>query len=230
MAKTPAFSFSWVARPARFALIAIALSVARPAAAQFSFGVVPQQSASELARLWTPILAYLNEKTHMALEFHTAKDIPTFEQRLAVGEYDFAYMNPYHYAVFHDFSGYRAFAKEKGRKLVGLIVVRKNSPVNNIAELQGQQMALPAPAAFAASMLPYATLKSRGISVKPRYVSSHDSVYLAVTKGMFPAGGGIARTFENLEPSVRDQLRILWSTRPYTPHAIAAHPRVRLER
>lgn len=29
-----------------------------------------------------------------------------------------------------------------------------------------------------------------------------------------------------MDPSVREQLRVLWKTLPYTPHAIAAHPRV----
>ena len=204
----------------------LTLLPAAAVAAQLSFGVVPQQSASELAYLWTPILSYLGEKTSLKLEFRTAKDIPTFERRLAAGEYDFAYMNPYHYVVFHDLAGYQALAKEKERKLVGLIVVRKNSPFKKIAELNGTELALPAPGAFAASILPLAALRSKGILVKPRFVSSHDSVYLSVAKGFFSAGGGIARTFENSEPSVREQLRVLWRTPGYTPHAIAAHPRV----
>src|SRR5258708_28106314 len=108
-----------------FALPVLALLFAAPVAAQFSFGIVPQQSASELAYLWTPLLSYLGEKTSLKLEFRTAKDMPTFEQRLAAGEYDFAYMNPYHYVVFHDSVGYRALAKEKEQKLVGVIVVHK---------------------------------------------------------------------------------------------------------
>ena len=55
-----------------------------------TFSVVPQQSASKLARLWSPILAYLSEQSGVKLQFTTAKDIPTFEKRLADGEYDFA--------------------------------------------------------------------------------------------------------------------------------------------
>ncbi len=169
-----------------FALPLLALLPAAAVAAQFSFGVVPQH-ASELAYLWTPILSYLGEKTSLKLEFRTAKDIPTFERRLAAGEYDFAYMNPYHYVVFHDLAGYQALAKEKERKLVGLIVIRKNSPFHKIAELNGTELALPAPGAFAASILPLAALRSKGIFVKPRFVSSHDSVYLSVAKGFFSA-------------------------------------------
>ena len=120
---------------------------------RLSFGVVPQQSASKLARLWTPFLLYLNEKTGYAIQFKTAKDIPTFEKRLAAGEYDFAYMNPYHYVVFHRAPGYRALAKEKYRKLKGVIIVRKDSNYRHLTQLKGQTLAFPAPAAFAATDL-----------------------------------------------------------------------------
>lgn len=190
------------------------------------FGVVPQQSASELARLWTPILAYLGRKTGYEIHFKTAKDIPTFERRLVSGEYDIAYVNPYHYTVFHRSPGYQVFAKEKDRKLKGVIVVRKDSPYRDITQLKGKTLAFPGPAALAATVLPQATLRKLGIAFVPKYVGSHDSVYLSVYKGLYPAGGGIVRTFENFNPSLRGALRILWATPGYTPHAIAAHPRV----
>lgn len=190
------------------------------------FGVVPQQSASELAKVWTPILDYLGKKTGRAVRFATARDIPTFEQRLAAGEYDIAYMNPYHYTVFHRQPGYRPLVKEKDRLLKGIIVVRRDSPIREVAQLQGETVAFPGPAAFAATLLPQAQLNKTGIAVAPRYVSSHDSVYLAVARGLYAAGGGIPRTLENLDAGTREQLRILWSTAGYTPHAIAIHPRI----
>jgi phosphonate transport system substrate-binding protein len=34
------------------------------------------------------------------------------------------------------------------------------------------------------------------------------------------------RTLNGLEPEIREQLRILWTSDPYTPHALAAHPGV----
>ena len=85
-----------------------------PSVNVYSFGVVPQHTATVLARRWTPFLNYLSEKTGYRINFKTAKDIPTFEERLAAGEYDFAYMNPYHYIVAHRNVGYQVYAKEKG--------------------------------------------------------------------------------------------------------------------
>jgi phosphonate transport system substrate-binding protein len=191
-----------------------------------AFGIVPQQSASKLAGLWTPILAYLSQKTGYAIHFKTARDIPTFEHRLAAGDYDLAYMNPYHYTVFSRRPGYRVFAAEKGRMLRGIIVVRKGSVYHDIAELDGQTIAFPSPAAFASSLLIRAQLKAMGVSVVPKYVSSHDSVYHATAKGLNQAGGGVVSTFDNLDPALKENLRIIWQTKEYAPHAITSHARV----
>jgi len=212
-------------------ILSISLFVALPATAlanadSFSFSIVPQQSASKMAKLWTPILNYLSKKSGYQLRFKTAKNIPTFEQRLSQGEYDFAYMNPYHYTVYHEHPGYKAIAKAKNKRIRGIIVVRKNSGYNTLQELAGQDLAFPSPAAFAASILTRSEFKSRDIPITPKYVSSHDSVYRNVASGRMKAGGGVVRTFKNVAPEISDQLRILWTTAGYTPHAITVHPRV----
>ncbi|MBX2808552.1 MAG: phosphate/phosphite/phosphonate ABC transporter substrate-binding protein [Cellvibrionaceae bacterium] len=190
----------------------------------YSFGVVPQQSAKRLAQLWTPVLDYLHVNTGIKLQFQTAKNIPEFEKRLAAGDYDLAYMNPYHFTVFNHNPGYRAVAVRKDQPIRGIMVTRKDSPITELAQLAEQQLAFPSPAAFAASVLPRAKLSKDKIPFNTRYVSSHDSVYLGVAKGLFPAGGGVMRTFNNTAPKVRSQLKVLWTTAAYTPHAIAAHP------
>ncbi len=191
-----------------------------------TFGIVPQQSASKLASLWTPFFMKLSAVTGYRIEFRTAPDIPEFERRLANGEYDMAYMNPYHYTVFHEHPGYQAFAREKDKLLRGILVVRTDSAYKDLGDLSGKTIALPSPAAFAASIITTATLQNRSIPFEAKYVSSHDSVYLGVAKGLYPAGGGVIRTFNNLENDIRKQLRILWTSPGYTPHAFAAHPRV----
>ncbi|MCF7996978.1 MAG: phosphate/phosphite/phosphonate ABC transporter substrate-binding protein [Chromatiaceae bacterium] len=190
------------------------------------FGVVPQQSASRLAALWVPLLAELEKRGAPALAFRTAPDIPTFEQRLAAGEYDLAYMNPYHYTVFSQSPGYRAFAKARGQRIRGVLVARRDNDLTSLRDLDGADLAFPSPAAFAASILTRANLVGAGVRFQSHYVSSHDSVYRAVAKGLYPAGGGVVRTFESIDPDIREQLRILWKSDGYTPHAFAAHPRL----
>ena len=201
-------------------------TAAPPEAPMLTVGIVPQQAAGALAKIWVPALDFLGKQTGYTLRFATAKDIPSFEQRLASGEYDIAYMNPYHYVVFHRAPGYRVFAKEKDTRLAGIIVVRKQDSYSTLSQLRGKTVAFPGPISFAATLLPQAEFRKLGVAIESQYVASHDSVYMAVAHGLFVAGGGIPRTFEKLNPELRDQLRILWQTVGYTPHAFAAHPRV----
>ncbi|MBI3545607.1 MAG: phosphate/phosphite/phosphonate ABC transporter substrate-binding protein [Gammaproteobacteria bacterium] len=190
------------------------------------FGVGPQQSASELAKRWTPLLEYLSHKTGYTIQFQTSKDIPTYQQAMKAGQFDVVYINPYHYTLFHKTTGYDVFAQEKDATLTGIVVVHKDSPYKKMADLNGKDFACPAPTAVTAAVLPMQKFKQLKVSVTPNYVTSHDSVYRAVAKGLYAAGGGELRTFNNMDPEIRDQLRILWSATPLPPFVFAAHPRV----
>jgi len=195
-------------------------------ASELLFGVVPQQSATVLAKRWTPFIDTLAKQAGLDIRFVTAKDIPTFEQCLANGAYDIAYMNPYHYVVYSDDPGYQAFAMQTGRKLRGIIVVRADSKLNSLDELGGQNIAFPSPAAFGASVLNQGEMQRKQIKFTPKYVKSHDSVYRSVAAGIFPAGGGVLRTFGNTDETLRNQLRIIHRTGEYTPHAFAFAPHI----
>ncbi len=211
------------------ALCLVLFSLQSQAEEVITFGIVPQQSASKLAKLWVPILAEVSRQTGYKLQFKTAPNIPEFEQRCANGEYDVAYMNPYHYTVFSRSPGYQAIARQKDKLIRGIVVVHKDSPIKEMSELHEKVIAFPAPAAFAASVLPRAYLTAQNIPFSPEYVSSHDSVYRTVAKGLFTAGGGIERTFNNMAPEIRNELKILWTTDAFTPHAFATHPRLPAE-
>ena len=205
-----------------FLLLAFALPVW--AQQTLTFAIVPQQSATQLAEAWTPVLAWLSDSSGVQLQFVTAPDVPSFEQRLLAGGYDIAYMNPYHYTVFSANPGYRALARAKGDRIKGIVVVQKDSPIRSLNDLNGKTLAFPTPAAFAASLLVQSELRGRGLAFTPKIVNSHNSVYRSVAKGLFPAGGGIPRTLELLDENVRSNLRVLWETSEFTPHAIASRP------
>jgi phosphonate transport system substrate-binding protein len=214
----------FLARLATCCLVLWSLVVPAWGQQSLTFAVVPQQSATQLAESWIPVLSWLSKRSGLQLQFVTAPDVPSFEQRLATGEYDIAYMNPYHYTVFSDHPGYRAFARAKGERIKGIVVVPKDSPIKTLNDLSGKTLAFPTPAAFAACLLVQAELRGRGIAFTPKVVNSHNSVYRSVAKGIFPAGGGVPRTFELLDENVRSELRVLWETREFTTHAIASRP------
>lgn len=187
----------------------------------FTFGIVPQQSASRLAQMWGPFLSELSAQTGASFQFQTTKDIPTFEACLTSGAFDIAYMNPMHYAIFSAEAGYQAVVRQSDKRLKGVIVARADSEFAEISNLDGETLAFPSPGAFGASILNRSFLANEGINFEASYVNSHDSVYRAVASGLMAAGGGVTRTLNSLEPELRAQLTVIQETDGYTPHAIA---------
>lgn len=190
------------------------------------FGVVPQQSAEKLALVWNPFLEYLSDKSGQRIIFGSAPDIETFNKQAANGDFDLVYIDPLVYTAVHYAVGYQVFAKEKDTQLTGILVVQKSSPYQKLEDLIGKTIAFPGPNAFAATLLPLAEFKTKGINIAPVYIGSHEGVYNDVARGLYVAGGGVAKTLAQTDSMVRNELRVLWTSDNYTPHPFAAHPRV----
>lgn len=194
-----------------------------------TFGIVPQQSPMNLIKDWQPVITYLENATGDKIVLKVERSIPEFEKVLYSGGYDIAYMNPYHYVVANKREGYVAKIRDE-KKIVGILVTRKNSGINDISMLKGKQFLFPAPDAFAATLLTkYELFKNYGIDVnkekKYRYVNSHDSVYKGIARYIGDVGGGIERTFNHLEDQeTKSSLVILYKTKAYPSHPFAFHP------
>lgn len=193
----------------------------------YSLGVVPQFEPLELTRIWTPIIDELERRTGVQLELVGSPSIPEFETKFRNGDFDFAYMNPYHSIMADDAQGYTPIVRDGSRSLFGILAVHVDSPVLSVSDLNGARIAFPAPNALGASLMMRADLdRLHGITFTPIYASTHTSAYLNVVLGETEAAGGVMSTFKNTSPEIRDSLRILYETTHVAPHPLAAHPRV----
>lgn len=193
----------------------------------YSLGVVPQYDVRRIQQIWSPILEKIRNDTGIDIRLGASPDIPAFEKQFTAGDFDFAYMNPYHLLEANKQQGYLPVVRDNGRKLYGVIVVRKDSPIRTVADLAGQTVAFPAPNALGAALIPRAEFSNKfKIDISPRYVKNHTSVYLNVLLGQAAAGGGVQKTFDQQRSDVKDQLRVLYKTAQVAPHPLAVHPRV----
>ena len=194
---------------------------------EYIFGIVPQFEQRKLFSIWRPILDELEKRTGLFFKIVGSPKIPVFEKKYMEGIYDFAYMNPYHILKAHDSQGYTPLVRDGGRVLKGVLVVKKDSSIQNLKELANKQVAFPAPNALGASLLMRADLAQlHGVEIIPNYVQTHSSVYLHVATGMVEAGGGVASTLRSQKPDVQNNLRVLYETRHMSPHPVTVHPRV----
>ncbi|UDL07041.1 phosphate/phosphite/phosphonate ABC transporter substrate-binding protein [Marinobacter sp. CA1] len=143
---------------------------------------------------------------------------------MAEGVYDIDYMNPYHCTVINEVPGYQAIARQSEHSIQGIVIVAKDSEFSDLSDLASSTVAFPAPHTFVATLIARASLVQGTPGHRTAFVRSHDSVYRAVSKGLFPAGGGIFRTSSELEFEVRNSSRIFWVSAPYAGHAITSHP------
>jgi phosphonate transport system substrate-binding protein len=192
----------------------------------YSFGVVPQFEARELASIWVPILVDLSKRTGLQLSMKGSPRIPEFEISFEAGEFDFAYMNPYHAVIAMRRQAYIPLVRD-ATPLSGIIAVRKDSPYKNVKDLAGLKISFPAPNALGASLLVRADLDSLfHIKMTPLYAQTHSSAYLNTVLGISEASGGVKATFERQKTDIRDNLRILYETRKAPSHPVLVHPRV----
>lgn len=199
------------------------------AAESYTFGVVPQFEQRKLYSIWQPVIEELEKRTGLSFKLITTLNIEGFEREYIKGNFDLVYMNPYFVLLGDKSQRYIPLVRDKS-PLRGILVVRKDSPVKNISELQGKTVAFPSPNAIGASVLMRSDLeKLYKTTVKPLYVKTHSSVYLHVAQDLASAGGGVEKSLQEQEAAVRDSLRVLYTTRDMPSHPIAAHPKVSKE-
>lgn len=201
--------------------------------ADIVMGVVPQQSPLKLLKVWKPIAGYLSEKTGEKIIFKTEKSINKFEEVLYRGGYDFAYMNPYHYVVANKKQNYIAEVRAD-KNIRGILVINNKDSIEKLKDKNSLYI-FPSPNAFAATLLTkYDLVEQYGVDIetinKARYVNSHDSVYKGISRGIAQVGGGIERTFKNMnDKRTKESIKIIHTTKAYPSHPFAFKPSMKNE-
>lgn len=212
------------------ATIALGLALVSPTTARaetFKVGIVPQFEPQLLAEIWMPILEELGQRTGHDFVMVGSPRISEFEQSFLEGEFDFAYMNPFHYLKAAEDQGYIPLVRDGDRQLFGVLVVDKDAPLDSVADLDGQVIAFPSPNALGAALLMRSDLERvHDITYEARYVATHSSAYLNVALGEADAAGGVMATLKSLDPAIRDRLRVIYETTRLPPHPFVAHARV----
>jgi phosphonate transport system substrate-binding protein len=192
----------------------------------YTFAVTPQFEQRKLIAIWSPIVAEVEKRSGLSLKLTSMMSVPDFEKELAKASFDFVYCNPYNIIKSKPDPGYIPLVRDRSL-MHGLVLVRKDSPLSKIADLEGKTVAFPSPNALGASLLVRADLaRLHHVNINPLYVKTHSSVYLHVVNGLADAGGGVETTLQEQDAAVRDAMRVLYTTREFPSLPVAANPRV----
>jgi len=196
----------------------------------YSFGVVPQFESRVLFSIWQPVLQELGRRTGLKFKLVGSPKIPEFGKSFLAGKFDFAYTNPFHLYLTEGNQGYIPFIRDGSRMLQGIIVVKKDSSYQRLADLQSKTIAFPSPNALGASLVVRSAFFEAGLTeFMPKYVQTHSSVYLHVATGLTDAGGGVLSTLHAQPKALQDHIRIIYTAQGIPTHPVVAHPRVPVE-
>ena len=193
------------------------------------FAALPFENTLVMAKLFFPLVKYLEESCNIKMRFATAATWDLFRERMENGKYDIVYGNPYHYIKARKILGYKVIAKVLGEPFTGIFLVRKDSNIKTVKDLIGKTIAFPHRDAWAAYWLTKDYLLKNGIEMEQKcnivFVESHKRSILACFHGL----ADVAATWRPLRlinEDVEESLTVLLETAPHPNMPVFISPNI----
>ncbi|MCK9606607.1 MAG: phosphate/phosphite/phosphonate ABC transporter substrate-binding protein [Methylomonas sp.] len=189
---------------------------------EYIVGIHPLHNPKRLFEVYGPIVEHINQHMpEVEFKLEASRNYQEFDKKLYGGYFDIAMPNPYQTinALQH---GYRVFGKmADDEDFRGIILVRKDSGINSVADLKGKAVSYPAKTALAATMMPQYFLHTHGLDVNKdienRYVGSQESSIMNVLMGDVAAAATWPvpwKLFLAEHPEQAAELEVKWQTEP----------------
>lgn len=194
----------------------------------YRFAVHPLHNPKKLTQAYTPLIDYLSSQIPDAqFELEASRDYQAYEQKIRAREPALLLPNPWQ-ALEAMKQGYRVIAMAGDLEdFRGIILVRRDSPIREPADLKDRAVSYPSPTALAAAIMPQWFLHSHGVDVMRdldnRYVGSQESSIMNVYLGEVAAGATWPppwRLFQQEHPREAAELRVIWETPPLLNNAV----------
>ena len=199
-----------------------------PALAQdkvYNFSPVNQASIPLMAGYWNPIIAYVSEKSGVKLALKLGRTSADTTSYVLAQEVDFVFSN-HLFSPEREQLGWRVFGRRQAPPIHGQIIVPADSPIKDLAQLEGKDVAFPGPEALVAYKFPYAQLLNRKINVRVVFGGNMDGALTQLYSGKVAACGVNSQLAENHARRENKAYRVLWSSDALHDLALMASARV----
>lgn len=209
-----------------FAAVFAAL-VSVQAVADIKLGVFPRRPADITYKAFKPLADRLSKELGEKVELVVPASFKDFWKGVKSNEFDLVHFNQYHYIKSHKELGYRVIVANEefgSKQLTGAISVRKDSGINNVADLKGHVILFGGSRkAMGSFIAPTAILKKAGLEegkdYAVNYAANPPSAVIGVyNKGATAAGSGdvVLRLTANTKQINADDMKIIAESEPYT--------------
>lgn len=199
-----------------------------PALAQdkvYNFSPVNQAGIPLMATYWNPIIAYVSEKSGVKLALKLGRTSADTTSYVLAQEVDFVFSN-HLFSPEREQLGWRVFGRRQTPPIHGQIIVPADSPIKELAQLEGRDVAFPGPEALVAYKFPYAHLLNRKINVRVVFGGNMDGALAQLYSGKVAACGVNSQLAENHARREGKAYRVLWSSDALHDLALMASARV----
>ncbi|WP_157269505.1 phosphate/phosphite/phosphonate ABC transporter substrate-binding protein [Azohydromonas aeria] len=207
------------------ALAPLGASLPVAAAEGYSFSPVNLYGIAVTAEYWNPIMAYVSEKSGVKLQLKIGRTSADTTAYVLAKEVDFVFTN-HLFSPEREKMGWKVFGRREMPPVHGQIVVPEESPIRELSELAGKEVAFPGPEATVSYKFTYAHLLSRKIDVKPVFAGNADGAFVQLFSGKAAAVGVNSQLAEGYTRREGRKFRVLWSSAPLHDLALMHSDRV----
>jgi phosphonate transport system substrate-binding protein len=192
-------------------------------------GVHPYLSYSQLKTQFDPLAHYLSAQLDIGVTVRIGNSYADHVEKTGLERIELAYMGPVGYVQLTERYGPRpllAMLETGGTsQLNGHIVVRQDSALQDLNDLENRTIGLGDPGSTMSSVVPTALLRRAGVEVNAlsaqRRYRGHNSIAIAVLSGQVDAGAVKDEVYRRHAPT---GLRSLISLPPVSEHLFVASP------
>lgn len=187
-------------------------------------GFVPSRDVSQIQLSADRIARSLSEQTGYRIKAITVQNYAAIVVGMSNKTIDIAFLGPLDYIVGHIKNGaYPITASVRNGKkgYSGMIIVRKDSDINEVKDLKGRTIALGDPLSASSNLYPKAAMVKAGLDpgkdVRAMTLSSASAIVISVVQGKVDAGAVYSDARKNPEiisrfPRIMEDTRVIQLT------------------
>ena len=191
----------------------------------YRFSPVNQHNIVLTASYWNPILAYVSEKSGVALDLKIGRTSADTTAFVLAQEVEFVFTN-HLFSPQREKLGWTVFGRRQTPPLYGQIIVPEGSRITELGQLSGKLVAYPGPEALVAYKLPAAHLLALDIPTRTVFGGNMDAALEQLFSGKVAAVGVNAQLAQGYAKRKGLKYRVLWSSPPLLDLALMVSSKV----
>ncbi|MEI7429742.1 MAG: phosphate/phosphite/phosphonate ABC transporter substrate-binding protein [Betaproteobacteria bacterium] len=204
---------SWVVFLVTLSAVLLHPAEAAESSGPFRIGIAPHTSARVIVEMYQPLRLFLEKSLDRPVEIVTASDFTEFARRGLQQQYDLAVTTGHQARLFETDAGYSPLLTYQ-TEFRAVILVGANSRYKEPKDLSNTTVIGLSPSSLVTIWGQHWLHRNEVTDFTIRYVSASDSVAQLVINSSGSAGMTSLANYENLQPAVRDKLRILSESLP----------------